>query len=67
MNLNANPRLESIEVSEDSNLAGFFRSIVDGIWAETPIGATVSMEMPVLPGIRVGDPTRPLEMGKVRF
>ena len=38
MNLNSNPRLEWIEVSDDPILADFWTAITDDIFAETPDG-----------------------------
>jgi hypothetical protein len=34
MNLNENPRLENIEISEDSDFADFFQKIVDDVFSE---------------------------------
>lgn len=65
MNLNHNPRLEDIEVSDDPQLAAFFAGIVDELFAETAPGATVSMDMPVLAGTRVHDTPPPIEMGRI--
>lgn len=38
MNLNANPRLEQIEISDSPALADFLSSVHDQAWAETPPG-----------------------------
>lgn len=65
MNLNHNPRLESIEVSDDPDLAAFMLDVVDGIYVETVEGATTSMDLPVLAGVRVADAPPPVRMGKV--
>lgn len=65
MNLNHNPRLESVEVSDDPALAAFMLDVCDGIWAETVPGATTSMDMPVLAGMRVDDTPPPVRMGRV--
>lgn len=42
MNLNENPRLENIEVSEDSNMADFFQQIVDDVFSEVDEGENKS-------------------------
>jgi hypothetical protein len=34
MNLNENPRLENIEISEDRRLAEFFQTVADDVFAE---------------------------------
>ena len=65
MNLNHNPRLENIEVSDDAALCGFMLDIVDGIWAETVPGATRAEDLPVLAGQRVDDVVPAVRMGKV--
>ena len=51
MNLNENPRLESIEVSDDPALAGFLLRIVDEIFAEEQVGDFTTKTTPQLPGI----------------
>jgi hypothetical protein len=38
MNLNENPRLETIEVSDDPSLAGFLLAIVDEVFEEESVG-----------------------------
>ena len=50
MNLNENPRLENIEISEDSNLAEFFESIVSGVFNEVDPNENKS-PLPKLDGI----------------
>jgi hypothetical protein len=42
MNLNGNPRLENIEVSENSEFADFFEEIVTGIFEEVEPGEQIS-------------------------
>lgn len=49
MNLNENPRLENIEISEDDDFARFFESIVDEVFREVPAGSNSST--PKLNGI----------------
>lgn len=38
MNLNSNPRLENLEISDDPALFDFLLSIADGIFTEQPVG-----------------------------
>ena len=38
MNLNENPRLENIEISDDPALCGFLESVVSDVFAEQPSG-----------------------------
>jgi len=38
MNLNTNPRLEQIEISDDPNFADFLCQIADDLWQEQPPG-----------------------------
>lgn len=66
MNLNANPRLESLEISDDPDLVAFMLEIVDGLYEETPPGATVSMDLPSLPGVRNADARSAVAMGRVK-
>ncbi len=42
MNLNENPRLENIEISEGAEFADFFTDIVDAIFAEVPENTNMS-------------------------
>lgn len=65
MNLNHNRRLENIEVSDDADLAAFMLAVCDEIYAETPEGATVSMDMPIMAGVRTGDVPPAVRMGRV--
>lgn len=51
MNLNENPRLESIEVGDDPALAGFLLRVVDEIFAEEAVGDFTTKSRPELPGI----------------
>jgi hypothetical protein len=38
MNLNENPRLENIEISDDPALCGFLESVADDLYADQPTG-----------------------------
>ena len=64
MNLNENPRLESIEVSDDPALAGFLLRVVEEIFAEEKQGdfkAKATPELHGLPGIL---PSASVSMGR---
>ena len=50
MNLNENPRLENLEISDHKGFADFFQAIVDDIFKEFPPGKQVS-DMPQLKSI----------------
>lgn len=64
MNLNENPRLESIEVSDDPELAGFLLRVVDEIFAEEAPGDYSTKSRPDLPGIQGIVPAERVEMGR---
>ena len=51
MNLNENPRLESIEISDDPSLAGFLLRVIDELFAEEVVGDYSTKSRPELPGI----------------
>lgn len=44
MNLNANPKLENYEISDDPELAGYFRSLLDEIWETQRCGLPVRLD-----------------------
>ena len=58
MNLNENPRLESIEVSDDPALAAFLLRVVDEVFTEEAVGDFTTKSRPELPGI---ESIRPIE------
>lgn len=62
MNLNENPRLESIEVSDDPALAGFLLTIVKELWAEEKAGDYRTKSRPALPGISGVSPAQAVSM-----
>lgn len=64
MNLNENPRLESIEVSDDPELAGFLLRVVDELFAEEKPGDYSTKSRPELPGMEGVLPQSRLEMGR---
>jgi hypothetical protein len=48
MNLNENPRLENIEISDDADLCGFLTSIVDSVYDENAPGPCNENSLPLL-------------------
>lgn len=64
MNLNENPRLESIEVSDDPVLAGFLLSVVDALFAEESVGDFRTKSRPLLAGLEAVMPAERVEMGR---
>lgn len=50
-------------MSDDPVLAGFLVAVVDEIFAETVPGATTSMDMPVMVGMRVAEVPRAVAVG----
>ena len=65
MNLNENPRLESIEVTDEPTLAAFLLGIVDEIFREEKPGDYRTKSRPELAGIASIMPQGALEVGKV--
>lgn len=64
MNLNENPRLESIEVSDDTALAGFLLAIVDELWTEEKPGDYTTKSRPDLAGIQGVTPRATVSMSR---
>ena len=64
MNLNENPRLESIEVSDDAALAGFLLRVVDEIFAEEAPGDYRTKSRPELAGMEGIMPQASVSMGR---
>lgn len=64
MNLNGNPRLESIEVTDDEVLAGFLLRITDEVFATEAPGDFSWRELSQLPGIEGIPPSSQIEMGR---
>ena len=50
MNLNENPRLENIEISDDPALCGFLEGVADELFAEQPAGE-FDGQLPLLAGL----------------
>mgnify|MGYP006899600354 CR=1 FL=1 len=59
MNLNENPRLENIEISEGLGFAEFFQTVVDDVFAEVKPGENAS-DIPGLHNVQESFPFRPL-------
>jgi len=57
MNLNENPRLEHIEISDDPALCGFLNSVVDAIFTEERPGDWKTKSTPTLTAIPGVQPT----------
>ena len=51
MNLNHNPRLEYLQVADDSDLLAFYRQVCDAIFDEEPEGLGKTRAMPALEGM----------------
>ena len=62
MNLNENPRLESIEVSDDPELAAFLLRVVDEIFSEEAAGDFRTKSRPELAGMDAVLPMSRVEM-----
>ena len=64
MNLNENPRLENIEVTDDADFAAFLLRVVDEIFAEEKVGDFRTKSRPELPGMESILPAERVEMGR---
>lgn len=58
MNMNENPRLEHIEVSDDRQLAEFLTAVVDAVYADEPPGLDGPRSTPSLSGVAGVEPPR---------
>jgi len=65
MNLNENPRLENIEVSEGRELAEFFQTVVDDVFAEVEENENRS-PLPELANIEESFPFKPIKAGVIK-
>lgn len=63
MNLNHNPRLEYLQVTEDAGLADFWMEIANGIFDEEAPGLENRRQVPDLAGIDGVEPSIPVRMG----
>lgn len=63
MNLNENPRLEFIQVSDDADLCGFYLGIVDELFSEVLPGLSADQRRPELASY--GSGATPIRAGKV--
>lgn len=64
MNLNTNPRLEQIEISDDPSLADFIDRVADDLWTEQQPGV-FDGELPLLASIESVPIRRVSEIGSV--
>lgn len=64
MNMNENPRLENIEVSEDADFAAFFQRVSDDIFAEVAEGENRS-PLPTLAGLQESFPFAEIQAGVI--
>jgi hypothetical protein len=64
MNLNENPRLENLEVSDDAGLCGFLTGVVDSIFAEAPEG-DFRAKMTALEGVEAVKPVGGVTCGEL--
>ena len=64
MNLNENPRLESIEVSDDPELAGFLLRLTDELFTEELPGDFRTKSRPELHGMPGIQPAASVAMGR---
>ena len=65
MNLNENPRLENLEVSDDPALCGFLTGVVDSIFEEAPEG-DFRAQMTALEGVAAVKPVGGISCGDVQ-
>jgi len=66
MNLNENPRLENLEISENKRFADFFQDIADNIFDEVRIGETRSKPIE-LNGILDDPPFKPISAEHIKI
>lgn len=64
MNLNHNPRLETIEISDDPALCGFLEEVVADLWQEQAEGDFAG-ELPLLDGVEAAPRAGTVAMGAV--
>lgn len=65
MNLNHNPRLENMEISDDAALCGFFTTIADEIFSEQAVGV-MNGELPLLAAIESVEQPSTISAGKIQ-
>lgn len=63
MNLNHNPRLEYMQVTDDPELAAFYLGVADELFGEEPEGLDNTRNVPELAGIDGVTPSTPVRMG----
>ena len=64
MNLNENPRLENIEVTDDPEFAAFMLAVVDEVFDEEKVGDFRTQSRPELAGMQSILPIERVEMGR---
>jgi hypothetical protein len=64
MNLNENPRLENIEISESLEFANFFQKVVDDVFSEVKESKNQS-SLPELPNLQESFPFREVRAGVI--
>jgi hypothetical protein len=66
MNLNNNPRLENVEISEDKDFADFFQSVVDEVFSEMDEGSFKQL-MPKMENIQETFQFPEIESGVIKM
>ena len=64
MNLNHNPRLEYMQVVDDTDLASMYLAVADALFKEEPPGLENRRNVPELVGVAGVEPSIPVRMGK---
>ncbi len=64
MNLNHNPRLEYMQVVDDTDLASMYLAVADALFKEEPPGLENRRNVPELVGVAGVEPSVPVRMGK---
>jgi hypothetical protein len=67
MNMNHNPRLENLEISDDAAFAEFFQSIADEIFATVPANEFGIEEIPAMAAVDWDQPGGQATAGKLDF
>lgn len=66
MNLNENPRLENIEISEGTEFADFFTDVVDTVFREVAPGDYGAEKPPALDGVSESFPFKEIEAKQLK-
>ena len=67
MNLNENPRLENIEITDDMEFCAFFNQVVDEIFIEEAPKDWSTKKHPQLPGMEGIEPVQLIAMNRVQL